>query len=485
MRKLLLSIAVILSVLTAAAQTSHLHIYRNDNKFTTAKASEIEKIEFFSSVWGDSGERIRLISAEGDTELIPVANIDSVVMGHNIPFIKITLTDYPNLEDLIKTAPFDKTTIYKATIEMVGNGLYDDLPSTEVEFRGRGNSTWNMPKTPYRFKFAKKQSVCGLEKAKTYALIANYIDCTLMRNVTALHLASMIGMPYVCSTIPVNVELNGHYRGSYFLTEKIGIGKASVDIDETKGMLFELDSNYDEDYKFRYYFNEGWTSLNLPVMVKDPDLTELAGTIDGFNPTTYFNSWKADMSKMLDAVTTRKSTESLSDVLDVQSAIDYVFVYLVTGNMELKHPKSCYLWKESLDPESRYHFGPVWDFDWAFTYDSKEGSGKYDGVLLPKNGNCGGASFFKMLVKNNEIRAGLEKRMNEYTKELWPRLKEYLDEYASLIEPSAKMNGMIWERDGSRGTYSSFDFRKNYANQILWMENRIKWINSHPNLGLY
>ena len=34
------------------------------------------------------------------------------------------------------------------------------------------------------------------------------------------------------------------------LTEKIGINGASVDIDETTGILFELDTNYDEEFKF-------------------------------------------------------------------------------------------------------------------------------------------------------------------------------------------------------------------------------------------
>lgn len=485
MKRIYLSIAASTAILTSLAQTQHIHIYRNDNKFTTSKTERLSETQFKSKAFGDTSDCLKLLYEDGSQETINVNTIDSIVFAPDVPIVKVSLLDYPDAEDLFKTNGFDKNTIYRATVEIDGNGHFDDLKPTEVEFRGRGNSTWSMPKTPYRFKFSKKQSVCGLAKAKTYALIANYIDCSMMRNVMAFEMARMLGLPYTNHTVPVNVYLNGKYRGAYFLTEKIGIGGASVDIDETKGMLFELDSNYDEDYKFRYKFNEGWTQLNMPVMVKDPDLSEMSAENPDFNATEYFNLWTADVTKMMDAVTQRKTTESLADVLDVQSVADYMLVYLITGNHELQHPKSSYMWKESLESDARYHMGPVWDFDWAFTYNFKEGQAKYNEVLLGSNGKCGGASFFKLLVKNQEVRKLIDKRFEEFRTEMWPLLKEYLDEYAAYIEPSAKTNGIKWPYDGSRGAQSTFDFRSNYSTLIQYLEQRIEWISTHPNKGLY
>lgn len=471
--------------LTAFAQTSHLHIYRNDKKFTSTKTENLAETKFESRSWGDTADLLHLIYADGAREAITASAIDSIVFGPDVPVIRVNLLDYPDAQDLFKTWGYDKNTIYRATVEMDGNGHYDDLEATEVEFRGRGNSTWSMPKTPYRFKFAKKQSVCGLAKAKTYALIANYIDCTQMRNVMAFQMARMLGLPFTNHAVPVNVYLNGRYRGAYFLTEKIGIGGASVDIDETKGMLFEIDSNYDEDFKFRYKFTDAGRQLNMPVMVKDPDLNELAQDNPDLVPSQYFDLWKADMTAMMDAVTKRGPGESLADVLDLQSVVDYMLVYLVTGNHELKHPKSCYMWKESLDADARYHFGPVWDFDWAFTYDFWEGGAKYNDVLLPGSGDCGGWSFFKMLMKNEEIRTMFDARFDEFRTEMWPELKNFLDEYAAYVEPSAKANGVRWPDNNSYGMKSTFDFRKNYNNLIQYLEKRINWIPMHPNKGLY
>lgn len=484
MKRVSMMICGALLASTAFAQHTHMHVYRNDKTFTTNKLSDISETRFQSRQWGDWSDQIQIVTKEGAIRTVGTWAVDSIVFGPNVPEIRVNLLDYPDAEDLFKDLQHDKTTIYRATVEMDGNGLFDDLEATEVEFRGRGNTTWTMPKTPYRFKFPKKRSICGLEKAKTYALIANYIDGSQMRNTVAFEIARMLGLPFTNHAIPVNVYLNNRYRGAYFLTEKIGIGGASVDIDESAGMLFEIDSNYDEEYKFHYQFQEGAVGLNMPVMVKDPYLKELAAS-SGIDPDSYFEKWKTDMSKMMDAVTKRKTSESLSDVLDVETAADYVLVYLLTGNHELKHPKSCYMWKESLDPGARYHFGPVWDFDWAYTYDGWDGAARYDDVLLPTNGACGGWAFFRHLVQNEEIRARIDARFKEFRENMWPELKHRLDEYAALVEPSAKTNGLKWPSDNAYGMKSTFDFRQNYTDLIKYLDRRISWIATHPTRGLY
>ncbi len=487
MKKLFItSVAVALSM-SALAQHKHLHVYRNDGKFTTHKVTEIQNASFQSTAWGDGSDAMTITTTAGKSEKIPVDAIDSTVIGTNVPVIRVNLTDYPDIQDLYKTGGFTKSTIYKATLSMDGNGVYDDIPLTEVEFRGRGNSTWNMAKTPYRFKFAKKQSVCGLKKAKTFALIANYIDCSMMRNAIALKTAQLLEMPYTNHSVPVDVYLNGFYKGAYMLTEKIGINGGSVDIDETKGMLFELDTNYDEDFKFRYSFLYNGAVKKLPVMVKDPDLAELEADDETgeFNANSYFQQWQADATKMLDAVTKRAPSESLSDVLDINSAANFIIVNLLARNLELTHPKSCYMYKEALGEGSVYHFGPVWDFDWAFTYHGSEGQGVYNQTVFQTDGNAGGCSFFRSLLNNNELRAEIEKKWVLFYTELWPDLKQYMEEYAAMIEPSAKTNGMIWPRDGKVKNESTFEFRQKYDTLRAWLEKRVEWINKHKNRGLY
>jgi hypothetical protein len=69
--------------------------------------------------------------------------------------------------------------------------------------------------------------------------------------------------------IPVDLYINGHYRGSYNFTEKVGFSNNSIDIaDESNATMLELDSYYDEAYKFKD------TYYKLPVNVKEPDFDE-------------------------------------------------------------------------------------------------------------------------------------------------------------------------------------------------------------------
>lgn len=279
--KAIITAMVMLATLGATAQHEQIHVFRNDGKhFNSFKATEIEKIEH------STADYMVVTATDGYVTNIHMPSIDSVLTRTTgVPEFYVNLNDYPQWTDLLKDATHTKSTVYAATLSMKGNGMFDDLPEQQVEFRGRGNSTWNMEKTPYRFKMEKKVSVCGLPKAKSFALIANYIDCTLMRNAIAFRIAQMLGLPFTNHSIPVHVYFNGIFKGAYMLTEKVGIGSGSVDIDENTGIMFELDTNYDEDFKFTYRWGD---SKRLPVMVKDPDVAEIAAD-KGILADEYFN----------------------------------------------------------------------------------------------------------------------------------------------------------------------------------------------------
>ena len=100
-------------------------------------------------------------------------------------------------------------------------------------------------------------------KAKNYVLLANHIDPTLMLNSVAFKVGQLLNIPFTNHAIPVDVVLNGKYKG----------------LDENNSVMWELDSYFDEDPKFKS------EAFNLPVMVKDPDLT-----------TEQFEYWKKDFN---------------------------------------------------------------------------------------------------------------------------------------------------------------------------------------------
>lgn len=484
MKQFISFIAATIVAGSALAQShEHMHIFRNDHQFHTIKGADVQSISFNGTSGNYTEMLVELIN--GTTNKYPMSSITNVTWRSTaLPEFHVNLIDYPDWTELQGS----KSDVRAAKIRMDGNGMYDDLKEQEVEFRGRGNSSWGMKKKPYRFKMKKKASVCGLPKAKTFALIANYLDCSQMRNATALWLANYFGLPYTNHCIPVKVYLNGIDKGQYMLTEKIGIGGGSVDIDETKGMLFELDSYYDEDYKFLYSFKKlfGTTEYKIPVMVKDPDLAELAADPEVTNitdATEYFKLWQEDFSKMADAVTQRSSSKSLSDVIDIEDAVNFFLVNCIANNHEMQHPKSLYIHKKSLDEGEVYHFGPVWDFDWAFTYNGSEGASPTI-PLVVSDGDYAGATFFKYLFANKEFRELFKAKFEDFHKNGgYDKLKEFLEQYANLIEPTSVENGVLWPKDGS--AIGSYEFRNNFETFKNWIDQRITYMSTHTNFGLY
>lgn len=498
MKQFLLFAAAAVIAGAAMAQNEQIHVFRNDKTFNSYKGADVESITYSGGT--DGYTKMILTDAANKTTTIDMSVVDSVVVrSTGLPEIHVTLTEHPELKDLPKGYSsalndgiyYTKSTVHPATLYIDGNGMIDDLEEQTVEFRGRGNSTWNMAKTPYRFKMGSKKSIGGMKKAKTFALIANYIDCTLMRNTVALWVANYLGLPYSNHCVPVVVYFNGNYKGQYMMTEKIGIGGGSVDIDELKGMLFELDSNYDEDYRFTFNLNNYTTAQPygsplsnqqvLPVMVKDPDLTEVTVEL-GVSADEYFATWKSDFANMAKAVMSTPTSGSLKDYLDLESVVRYFIVNSVANNHEMKHPKSLYIHKDSLG--GVYKFGPVWDFDWAFTYDGNE----YASATVPLvsgNGDCGGYAFLKKLFQNEELRKLYKERWDEFVTTGYPEMLSYMENYATTIEPSAKENGLLWTGDSSRNTVSTFEFRKNYETLKAWIQQRVDYCNSHKNYGLF
>lgn len=96
--------------------------------------------------------------------------------------------------------------------------------------KGRGNSTWQGEKRPYNIKSSEAIPLLGMDAAKKWCLLSNATDDTLLRNTVALTLAQRMEIPYACEFRAADLYINGDYRGSYLVTEKVDVNDAVVDI---------------------------------------------------------------------------------------------------------------------------------------------------------------------------------------------------------------------------------------------------------------
>lgn len=161
----------------------------------------------------------------------------------------------------------------KITTYSPSEGVYK-IQEDSTEIKGRGNTSWtDYPKKPYRLKLFSAKSMLGMSSNRHWALIANYIDRTLIRNKTAYDLSRYFGLKSASRSEFVHLILNKQYLGVYQFTEVIKIGKDRVDIDVIKstngivqgGVILEVDDQSDE----LYIFNSDLRNVNFSV--KDPD----------------------------------------------------------------------------------------------------------------------------------------------------------------------------------------------------------------------
>ena len=131
-------------------------------------------------------------------------------------------------------ALYDKETWKKATITFYGNGQYEDF-TDEVYIKGRGNSTFKKPKTPFNLKFDNKRSWLGMKKSKHWAFLANYFDPTLMRNDLTFHLGKLANhIEWTPSGEFVELMFNGHHGGNYYVTERVKVENGRLNLKEIK-----------------------------------------------------------------------------------------------------------------------------------------------------------------------------------------------------------------------------------------------------------
>lgn len=234
-----------------------------------------------------------------------------------------------------------------------------------AQIRGRGNSSWGLEKKPYRIKFDKKTKMFGSEyKAKSWTLIANHSDKTLIRNKLAYDFSrSLDTLIYSPMAQIVELYLNGVYQGVYMFCDHNQVNEGRVDLPEADGEETSLDdvgffvefniatrlSPDGEGHEF-FRISEG-SNLVFEIKSPDPDdFSDMSSYIDYIKQIT-INAHEAIMSK---------DFNTFNSLIDVPSFIDYFLIEELFKNTDVGC-LSVHFYKKPHD--IKLYMGPVWDFD--------------------------------------------------------------------------------------------------------------------------
>lgn len=340
-----------------------------------------------------------------------------------------------------------------------------------LQIKGRGNYTFNsFNKKPYRLKLDKKQPLYGLKSSKHFGLLAHADDTRgFLRNTMGFAISKGLGLPWTPEQRPVEVVINGTYRGLYFLVELIRIDKNRVDITEWEdedadgnalskwvegGTLVEID-NYDEEGQVRITDGDG----------ADMRITYDKSVDPGFEPEGYKDWLKGQFAKMNELIFGDKNSDEIWDYIDLDDCARYMLVQDLTNNYESFHG-SCYMFRDKGAGE-KWHFSPVWDFGSAFFRD------RYPDF-----------HFWENSVHHNHWAAQLWRfpRLQEKMKELWieyenngfSQLSSIATAFIDNIKEAAACDKERWPEYGNDNLNGSLGYVKsflrggaNYLNSVF------------------
>ena len=405
-----------------------------------------------------------------------------------------------------------------------GHAVYTEADGTVAydgaleQMKGRGNNSFRYSKKPYQIKLAQKASLSGMGRGKTWVLLANWVDVSLLRNQIVLDLSREIGLRNAVSCVQADIWINGNYQGLYLIAEKIQIGGNRIDItnlekatEKVNGEPFspgqiiteksaaypvlrsypdvrdpeDITGGYiltvEKKHRMKDYVLAGFrTKEELSIRIKEPTCPSRAQAEYVF----------ARITEMQNALLAKNGTEprtgkTFEEYLDVTSFAQRFLIEDWTKNYDFIGG-SQFLYKDSDLVDPKFYAGPSWDYDLCFGNMKDRGyapTGKYLTAYRKKN------NLYWLLYNHETFRSKVT--------ELWEKtfrpavsvllgekaaaadgILRPLDEYREKIISSVEMNCSRWgtSRDAT-GPGSGGDFEKAFAYLKKWIADRTVWMD--------
>lgn len=364
-------------------------------------------------------------------------------------------------------APIENTEDYvNGTIRVEDrDGVFSEMDGFEAEMkiRGRGNSTWYMPKKPYKIKFDSKESMFDMPKDKEWCLLANYCDKTLVRNMTAMEISRRLGFSWTPRMIPVEVYLNERYQGVYTFAEHRKVSKQRININLDKGdMMFEIEEQQDEPVSW-------WTEHGCPLMFSEPS-----------EPTAEQVSFAKQLFKDLEDALWAKKFEKVYEMIDLKSFVDNFIIQELTKNCDGNLRKSSFL---TLETGGKLEFYNVWDFDISLGncdyYGNPPGNGP-EGWWVKDHGATGRYHgwYYRLFMDPDFVQA-VQKRWDEVYADM-VTIPDYIDDLVAQMGDAPERNFATWKILGTY-VWPNYKVFSTYVEEVAWLKEfysqRLAWLN--------
>lgn len=371
---------------------------------------------------------------------------------------------------------------------------------------GRSSATWNLEKKSYDVTLARAVDLCGLGAASRWTLLANHVDRSLLRTSVAMYVAPQLeGLGFSPLVVPVDLVVNGQYRGSYSLSERVEIGPDRLAIDRLNDRNAEPQPNWDAPPTVT-----GGYLLVWDHRAEDEGTVRLArrGTIAIVDPEQgpkgqrLTSAQRAYISDYLNKVDEVLFGPGFSDpesgwrkYIDERSLVDYYILqeFLKSPGANLYDSVYMYKMRDTADAPGKLRFGPIADVEssmgavrggggqelptgWWLRTENPEIKAKQ----TPK-------TWFNRLNDDAAFRDAVAARWKEVAP-VFAGLPSFVDAQAALISQSADANFRTYRIDEHLDDTAVV--KGSWAAEVAylkdWTTARTAWLNANltPQPGL-
>lgn len=415
--------------------------------------------DFDLFVWAENGDiktyRVSLNCPQINREL-PVLHIKPDMLINNKEYYVQT---YINL--------------YDKTPESTGEGWWDSAEKGKIEMRGRGNSTWGLPKKPFRMKFTEEFSPIGLNHAreKSWVLMAQDMDKSLIRNCIAFEYSRVLfnaaenyhhekALNFTPCMKLINVyftgdyyysdtretrHLDGEYLGVYQMSDQMQRKPGRIAVDKLKAIDGSDPDKITGGYIIETDIHEG----NHYSPYKRVKMTYKYPEDDDYDPAqySYITDFIGKAENALYSSNFRDPDNGWRRYMDEKTLADYIILKELVQDMD--GYTSTYMYKRR--GVDKLFFGPVWDCDKGWDNDKRVPHWQYQPLssLMIHAGfwmNAGmDNDWFQRVWQDETFRAFVAKRWADKKDELLAVTNRLLDEIPAGAAKAIDANFTVWK----------------------------------------
>jgi len=432
---------------------------------------------------------------------------EEVTVDNGIPVVYLNIDESQGTIDELINSPDHSAYAYGKISIVVPEGFhysdFEDLPCESIDgismsIRGRGNSSWKQSgKRPFKIKLDKKTDIFGLGSNKHWVLLANAFDETLIRNRITGWLGEQMGFDFTPRGVPVDLVLKGeiygtHYLGSYYLSENVRVDKNRLEIEEldeddtdpdiiTGGYLIQNSMQVRKGSPDRFTTIRGaeWATHTPSFDTEEETLSsEEEDGEEAFAHSELGDAYKNNAQQEyiqnyiqhFEDVLFEEGT-AYRDLMDVENSAKYWLINTFPKNQDGYGTGSTYIYKDrDKDGQvSKLYWGPVWDFDFAWTRNfNVEGFTSGHKWLGPMFYDRGEGGFVQEIKKQwPAMRTSLEELIAE---------GGVIDKYYEETKVSAQMD------HETLNPGEEFDYKAAVDRLKTWIRDRIDWVDANLDL---